>query len=80
VSASAKGAASIAVVEWIDQFVIATGILFRVDEMRSVGLVPDAPGGARDLRRLHEGFANIKERHLYHLGGGVKRDLALLRF
>jgi len=75
VHADAEGAAAIAVVERIDQFVIDAGILFRLDEMRIGQLVPFAGGGAGYLRQVHEGLALIEDGHVYHLGGGVSRDL-----
>lgn len=75
VRADAEGAPAIAVVERIDQFVIDAGILFRLDEMRIGRLVPFAAGGAGYLRQVHEGLALIEDGHVYHLGGGVIRDL-----
>ena len=75
VRADAEGAAAITVVERIDQFVIDAGILFRLDEMRIGQVVPFAEGGAGYLRQVHEGLALIEDGHVYHLGGGVFRDL-----
>jgi len=75
VRADAEGAAPITVVERIDQFVIDAGVLFRLDEMRVGAMVPFAEGGAGYLRQVHEGLALIEEGHVYHLGGGVIRDL-----
>jgi len=73
----AEGAAAITVVERIDQFLIDAGVLFRIDEMRIKRLTPYAAGGAGYLRQLHEGYALIDQGHLYHLGGGVTRDLVM---
>lgn len=75
VSADAEGAVPITVVERVNQYVIDAGILFRINEMRIGGLVPYAVGGAGYLRQLHEGLAFIDQGHVYHLGGGVTRDL-----
>jgi len=77
VRGDAEGAAPVTVVERIDQFVIDAGVLFRIDEMRIKGLTPYATGGAGYLRQLHEGFALIDQGHLYHLGGGITRDLVV---
>lgn len=73
--ADAEGAPAITVVERIDQFVIDAGVLFRLDEMRVGQLLPFAEGGAGYLRQVHEGLALIEDGHVYHLGGGVIRDL-----
>ena len=43
--------------------------------MRIGQLVPFAGGGAGYLRQVHEGLALIEDGHVYHLGGGVIRDL-----
>jgi hypothetical protein len=77
VHADVEGAAAITVVERIDQFVIDAGILFRLDEMRIGQLVPFAGGGVGYLRQVHEGLALIEDGHVYHLGGGVIRDLVI---
>ena len=63
------------VVERVNQYVIDAGILFRINEVRIGGLVPYAAGGAGYLRQLHEGLAFIDQGHVYHLGGGVTRDV-----
>jgi hypothetical protein len=75
VSADTEGAAPITVVERIDQFVIDAGIVIRLDEVRIGPLVPYVAGGAGYLRQLHEGLTAIEQGHVYHLGGGLKRDL-----
>jgi hypothetical protein len=75
VRADTEGAAPITIVERIDQFVIDAGVLIRLDEMRAGQLVPYVAGGAGYLRQLHEGLALIEEGHVYHLGGGVTRNL-----
>jgi hypothetical protein len=75
VGEDAEGATAVTVIERIDQFVIDAGVLFRIDEMRVKRLTPYAAGGAGYLRQLHEGYALIDQGHLYHLGGGVARDL-----
>jgi hypothetical protein len=77
VGGDAEGAAPITVVERIDQFVIDAGVLFRIDEMQIKRLMPYAAGGAGYLRQLHEGFALIDQGHLYHLGGGITRELMI---
>jgi hypothetical protein len=75
VSADTEGAASITVVERIDQYVVDAGVVISLDEMRFGRVVPYAAGGAGYLRQLHEGFAAIEQGHMYHLGGGLKREL-----
>jgi len=75
VGADAEGAPAVTVVEGIHQFVIDAGVLFRIDEMRIGRVVPYAAGGAGYLRQLHEGLAFIDQGHVYHLGGGVMRDV-----
>jgi hypothetical protein len=75
VGADAEGAPPVTVVEGINQFVIDAGVLFRIDEMRIGRVVPYAAGGAGYLRQLHEGLAFIDQGHVYHLGGGVMRDV-----
>src|SRR5205085_1273237 len=76
VRADAEGAAPMTVVERIDQFVIDAGILVRLEELRLAGWVPYAAGGAGYLRQVHEGLALIEDGHVYHLGGGVVRELS----
>jgi hypothetical protein len=75
VRADAEGAPPVTVVEGINQFVIDAGVLFRIDEMRIGRVVPYAAGGAGYLRQVHEGLAFIDQGHVYHLGGGVMRDV-----
>ena len=75
VSADTEGAASITVVERVDQYVIDAGIVIRLDEMRIGRMTPYVAGGAGYLRQLHEGLAAIEQGHLYHLGGGLRRDV-----
>jgi hypothetical protein len=75
VGADTEGAASITVVERVDQYVIDAGVVVSLDEMRFGRIVPYAAGGAGYLRQLHEGFAVIEQGHMYHVGGGLKRDL-----
>jgi hypothetical protein len=77
VRGDAEGAAAVTVVERIDQFMIDAGVLFRIDEMRIKGVTPYAAGGAGYLRQLHEGYALIDQGHLYHLGGGLTRELMI---
>jgi hypothetical protein len=74
VGADTEGAPPVTVVEGINQFVIDAGVLFRIYEVRIGRLVPYAAGGAGYLRQLHEGLAFIDQGHVYHLGGGVRRD------
>jgi hypothetical protein len=75
VGADTEGAASITVVERVDQYVIDAGVVISLDEMRFGRVVPYAAGGVGYLRQLHEGFTAIEQGHMYHLGGGLKRDL-----
>jgi hypothetical protein len=75
VSADTEGAPAITVIERIDQYVIDAGVVIGLDEMRFGRVVPYAAGGAGYLRQLHEGFTAIEQGHVYHLGGGLKRDL-----
>jgi hypothetical protein len=75
VSADTEGAASITVVERVDQYVIDAGIVVRLDEMRIGRLTPYVAGGAGYLRQLHEGLTAIEQGHVYHVGGGVTRDI-----
>jgi len=77
VRADAEGPPPITVVEGIDQFVIDAGILVRLDELHLGPVVPYAAGGAGYLRQVHEGLALIEDGHVYHLGGGVVRDLLI---
>jgi len=75
VSADTEGAASVTVVERIDQYVIDAGVVIRLHEMRMGRLTPYVAGGAGYLRQLHEGLTAIEQGHVYHLGGGFTRDL-----
>ena len=74
-SADTEGAASITIVERVDQYVIDAGIVIRLDEMRIGRLTPYVAGGAGYLRQLHEGLTAIEQGHVYHLGGGLTRDV-----
>jgi hypothetical protein len=75
VRADAEGAAPIAVVERIDQYVIDAGIVVRLDEVRAARLVPYVAAGAGYLRQLHEGLTVIEQGHVYHVGGGLERGV-----
>jgi len=75
VRADSEGAPPLTVVEGIDQFVIDAGILVRLDELHLGHVMPYAAGGAGYLRQVHEGLALIENGHVYHLGGGVVRNL-----
>jgi hypothetical protein len=75
VSADTEGAASITVVERVDQYVIDAGIVIRLDEARIGRLTPYVAGGAGYLRQLHEGLTVIEQGHVYHLGGGLTLDV-----
>ena len=75
VSADTEGAPAITIIERVDQYVIDAGVVVRLDEMRIGRLVPYAAGGAGYLRQLHEGLTAVEQGHMYHLGGGLTRDL-----
>jgi hypothetical protein len=75
VTADTEGAAPITVVERVDQYVIDAGVVVRLDEMRVGRLVPYVAAGAGYLRQLHEGLVSVEQGHVYHLGGGLSREL-----
>jgi hypothetical protein len=75
VSADVEGATPVTIVERVDQYVIDAGVVIRLDELCVGALVPYVAGGVGYLRQLHEGLAVVEEGHVYHLGGGVKREL-----
>ena len=60
--------APITIVERVDQLVVDTGILFRLDEMRIAARVTFAAAGAGYLCQVHERFALMEQGHLYYLG------------
>jgi len=73
--ADTEGAPPITIVERIDQYVVDAGVVIRLDEVRIAGLMPYAAAGAGYLRQLHEGLTVIEQGHVYHVGGGVNREL-----
>lgn len=84
VASDAEGAAPLTVVERVDQYLIAAGIVVMLDELGLGRMVPYAAGGAGYLRQLHEGRTVVEHGHLYYLGGGVKhwwlaRDRGVIR-
>lgn len=72
VASDAEAAATVTIVERVDQYFIAAGIVVMLDELRLGRMVPYVAGGAGYLRQLHEGRTVVEHGHLYHLGGGVK--------
>ena len=71
VRADTEGAAPVAVVERVDQYVIDAGIIVRLDEVRAARLVPYVAAGAGYLRQLDDTRATAETGWLAQAGGGV---------
>jgi hypothetical protein len=76
VSADREDAAPITVVERVDQYVIDAGLVIHLDQVQFGRVIPYVAAGAGYLRQLHEGLVSIDQGHVYHLGGGLKRELS----
>lgn len=75
VSSDAEATGSFTITETIDEYVFDGGIVIHLDELKTMGLVPFAMGGAGYVRRLHDRQSLVEEGHLYYVGGGVTRVL-----
>jgi hypothetical protein len=75
VSSDAEATGSFTITENIDEYVFDGGIVVHLNELKAIGLVPFAMGGAGYIRRLHDRQSLVEEGHLYYVGGGVTRAL-----
>jgi hypothetical protein len=75
ISDDVEGAPAITVAETLDQYVVEGALLVMLDRLRFASLVPFGSGGAGYLRQLHEGQTLVEEGIVYHVGGGVRRQL-----
>jgi hypothetical protein len=72
-TADVEGAAPLASIERVDQYVFDVSLVLMLDARRlGPRLVPFVAGGAGYLRQLHEGHTLIEHGHVYHAGGGIK--------
>lgn len=75
-TADAEGAAPVASVERINQFVFDASLVWMLGTFRpGQRLVPFVSGGAGYLRQLHEGRTLVEHGQAYHVGGGIKYRL-----
>ena len=75
ISADAENAPSLTLTETLDQYIVEGAVLVMLEGLRFASLVPFASGGAGYLRQLHEGQTLVEEGVVYHVGGGVRRQL-----
>jgi hypothetical protein len=75
-SADAEGAAALAAIERIDQYVVDANVVWQIEALR-VGqrATPYVSGGVGYLRQLHEGHVLVEHGQVYQAGGGFKYRL-----
>ena len=73
VSSDAESSGSFTLSESIDQYVFDGGVVIRLNELESMGLLPFASAGAGYVRQLHEGDNLVEEGQLFYVGGGFTR-------
>jgi len=75
ISSDAEASGSFTVAESIDRYIFDGGIVFRIDEWETMGLVPFASAGAGYVRQLHGEQELVETGHLYYVGGGFTHAL-----
>jgi hypothetical protein len=75
ISADVENAPPLTLAESLDQYIVEGALLVMLDRVRFASLVPFASGGAGYLRQLHEGQTLVEEGVVYHVGGGVRRQV-----
>jgi hypothetical protein len=73
VSSDAEARGSFTISESIDQYVFDGGVVIRLDELETMGLMPFASAGAGYVRQLHEGGGLVEEGQIFYVGGGFTR-------
>jgi hypothetical protein len=73
VSSDAEARGSFTISESIDQYVFDGGVVIRLDELETMGLMPFASAGAGYVRQLHEGGDLVEEGQIFYVGGGFTR-------
>jgi hypothetical protein len=66
---------AVALTEQLDQYVFEGGVVIRLYELETMGLLPFASAGAGYVRQLHEEQTLVEEGHLFYVGGGFTRVL-----
>jgi hypothetical protein len=61
--------------EQLDRYVFEGGVVIRLYELATMGLLPFASAGAGYVRQLHEEQTLVEEGHLFYVGGGFTRVL-----
>jgi hypothetical protein len=75
VSSDAERSGSFTITESIDQYVFDGGVVIRLGELETMGLVPFASAGAGYVRQLHEGDGLVETGQVFYVGGGLTRAL-----
>jgi hypothetical protein len=73
VSSDAEAPGSFTISESIDQYVFDGGVVIRLNELETMGLMPFASAGAGYVRQLHEGGSLVEEGQIFYVGGGFTR-------
>jgi hypothetical protein len=73
VSSDAEISGSFTISESIDQYIFDGGVVIRLDELETIGLMPFASAGAGYVRQLHEGGGLVEEGQIFYVGGGFTR-------
>jgi hypothetical protein len=73
VSSDAEISGSFTISESIDQYVFDGGVVIRLDELETMGLMPFASAGGGYVRQLHDGGGLVEEGQVFYVGGGFTR-------
>jgi hypothetical protein len=75
VSSDAESSGSFTISESIDRYVFDGGVVVRLDELQTMGVLPFASAGAGYVRQLHEGGGLVEDGYVLYFGGGFTRPL-----
>jgi hypothetical protein len=75
VSSDAESSGSFTISESIDQYIVDGGVVIRLDELQTMGVLPFASAGAGYVRLLHEGDGLVEDGQIFYFGGGFTRPL-----
>ena len=75
VSSDAESSGSFTISESIDQYIVEGGLVIRLDELQTMGVLPFASAGAGYVRLLHEGDGLVEDGQIFYFGGGFTRPL-----
>jgi hypothetical protein len=73
VTSDAEATGTFTLVESLDQYVFDGGIVVRLSEFETMGLLPFAAAGVGYVRQLHEGQVLVEQGQIYYVGAGFTR-------